>query len=85
MRKFFKDLHIWLSIPLGLVMSLICFSGATLIFEKEISRAVHHDIYYVASDEGEPIDVGELVASVEPMLEEGQQITGVTISDDSRR
>ena len=85
MRKFFKDLHIWLSIPLGLVISLICFTGATLIFEKEISRAVHHDIYYVASDEGEPIDVGELVASVEPLLDEGQQITGVTISDDSRR
>ena len=85
MMKLFKDLHIWLSIPFGLVMSLICFTGATLIFEKEISRAIQHDLYYVASTEGEPLDVGELVASVEPLLDEGQQVTGVTILDDSRR
>ena len=84
MMKLFKDLHIWLSIPFGLVMSLICFTGATLIFEKEISRAIQHDLYYVASTEGEALDIGMLVASVEPLLDEGQQVTGVTISDDSR-
>ena len=40
MRRFFKDIHIWLSIPLGLTISLICFTGAILVFEKEISSIV---------------------------------------------
>ena len=40
MKKFFIKLHLWLSIPVGLVISVICFSGAALVFEKEITRII---------------------------------------------
>lgn len=82
MRKFFKKAHIWLSIPLGVVIAITCFSGAMLIFEKEITRIVQRDYYYVEEVMGEPLPLDELIAAVEPTLEDGRKITGVTISDD---
>ena len=85
MRKFLKQAHIWLSLPLGVVISIICFTGAMLIFEREITEVVQRDYYYVANPEGEPLSVEEVVALVEPTLEEGRKITGVTISHDPER
>jgi len=85
MRNIFKQLHIWLSIPLGVVIAITCFSGAMLIFEKEITRMVQSDYYYVEEVKGEPLPLDELIAKVEPTLEEGRRITGVTISDDPER
>ena len=40
MRKLFGKIHLWLSIPVGIILSIICFSGATLVFEKEIMGSV---------------------------------------------
>ena len=85
MRKFLKQAHIWLSIPLGVVITITCFTGAMLIFEREITEVVQHDYYYVAKAEGEPLSVDEIIARVEPTLEEGRKITGVTISSDPER
>ncbi|MBO5018070.1 MAG: PepSY domain-containing protein [Alistipes sp.] len=85
MRKIFKQLHIWLSIPLGVVIAITCFSGAMLIFEKEITRMVQSDYYYVEEVKGEPLPLDELIARVEPTLEDGRRITGVTITDDPER
>lgn len=85
MRKFFKQIHIWLSIPFGLVISITCFTGAMLIFETEITESVQRDLYYVDSVDGEPMPLPELLSRVESTLEEGQRITGVTISDDPTR
>ena len=85
MRKFLKQAHIWFSIPLGVVISITCFTGAMLIFEREITEVVQRDYYYVAHAEGEPLPVDELLKRVEPTLEEGRKITGVTISDDPER
>lgn len=65
-----------------MVIAITCFSGAMLIFEKEITRMVQRDYYYVEEVWDEPLPLEELVAIVEPTLEEGRKITGVTISDD---
>ncbi len=37
MKKLFHKIHLWLALPFGLIMSVICFSGATLVFEKDIN------------------------------------------------
>ena len=85
MRKFLKQAHIWLSIPLGVVITITCFSGAMLIFEREITEVVQRDYYYVEEVKGEPLPIDELLANVESTLEEGRKITGVTISSDPER
>lgn len=38
MRKFFLRIHLWLSIPFGLILSMICLTGAILVFEDDITR-----------------------------------------------
>ena len=39
-RQFVQRLHLWLSIPLGIIITLICLSGATLVFKSEIREAL---------------------------------------------
>lgn len=85
MKKIFKQLHLWLSIPIGMVVSVTCFTGAVLIFEPEISERAHRDYLYVAEVGAEALPIDELLARVEPTLAEGQEIRGITIFDDAER
>lgn len=85
LRKLFKQLHIWLSMPLGLVMSVTCLTGAMLIFEDEITRSVQSDVYYVSEVGAKPLSINELVAKVEPMLVDEQTISSITTFDDAER
>lgn len=83
--KFFHKLHLWLSVPFGIIITLICFSGAMLVFEPEITRILKSEVYYVASSEGEPIDKEELMETVKATLPDSVAITGVTVFDDKDR
>ena len=40
-----KKLHLWLSVPFGLVIFITCFTGAMLVFEKEITAAIYRELY----------------------------------------
>ena len=51
-RKLFAKIHLWLSIPLGLIISVICFSGAMLVFEKDIAGLLHRELYRVEVPDG---------------------------------
>ncbi len=85
MMKFFRKIHLWLSVPFGIIITLICFSGAMFIFEPEITRSVNHDVYYVKEVKGEPIAIGELMESVKASLPDSVSITGVTVFKDASR
>lgn len=84
MRNLVKQLHIWFSIPLGITISIICFTGAILVFEKEITRHVQHEYHYV-EPLGEPIPTAVLQASVEASLPEGKSIERIEEDADPRR
>lgn len=79
MMRIFRKLHLWLSIPFGLIITLICFSGAMLVFESEITRALRHDVYYVAEVGEAPMDMESLMENVKAMLPDSVSITGVTV------
>ncbi len=85
MIKIFRKLHLWLSVPFGIIITLICFSGAMLIFEQEITRAIRHDVYYVAEVKNAPLPMGELMESVKATLPDSVSITGVTVFSDKDR
>lgn len=85
MVKFFRKIHLWLSVPFGIIITLICFSGAMLIFEPEITRSVNHDVYYVQSVKDEPIPMGELMETVKASLPDSVSVTGVTVFKDASR
>lgn len=85
MIKFFRKIHLWLSVPFGIIITLICFSGAMLIFEPEITRAVKSDVYYVTEIKETAIPIGELMESVKSTLPDSVSITGVTVFADKGR
>lgn len=85
MIKIFRKLHLWLSVPFGIIITIICFSGAMLIFEQEITRAIRHDVYYVAEVKDTPLPMGELMESVKATLPDSVSITGVTVFSDKDR
>ena len=85
MKKLFRKIHLWLSVPFGILISLICFSGAMLVYEKEITEWCRPDLYFVQTVKEEPLPMEELMEAVAATLPEGTSITGVTISPDAQR
>lgn len=82
MKSFIRQLHIWLSIPLGVIISIICFTGAILVFEREIAQYVQSEYYWVDSAQGEPLSMEELRARVEATLDKGKSIVDVEVDAD---
>lgn len=85
MIKLFRKIHLWLSVPFGIIVSLICFSGAMLIFEPEITRALRSDVYYVSSVGESPLPMDELMETAKATLPDSVSITGVTVFEDASR
>lgn len=83
--KFFRKIHLWLSVPFGIIITLICFSGAMLIFEPEITRAIDNDVYYVKAVKEQPLPMEELMETVKGSLPDSVSITGVTVFADKAR
>ena len=81
MRNFFRKLHLWLSVPFGIVITITCFTGALLVFETEITDLCYRPLTSV-EPVGNPIPVDMLVEKVEPLLEDGVEVTGVVIPSD---
>ena len=85
MKRVFRKIHLWLSVPFGIVMTLICFSGAMLVFEKEITECVNPGLYRVEHPSGQPLPVGEVAARVAATLPVGVEVTGVTVFQEANR
>ncbi len=83
--KFFRKIHLWLSVPFGIIITLVCFSGGMLIFEPEITRAVKSDVYYVTEVKDSALPMGELMETVKATLPDSVSITGVTVFSDNSR
>ncbi len=85
MIKLFHKIHLWLSVPFGVIITLICFSGAMLVFEPEITRSIRNEVYHVASSQGEPLPMDVLMEKVNATLPDSVSITGVTVFADKDR
>ena len=85
MKKALRKIHLWLSVPTGIIITLVCFSGAMLVFEKEITEAIKPELYFVKEAKGEPIPMQELMEKVEETLPDSVSISGVTVFADSTR
>lgn len=85
MKKVFRQIHLWLSVPFGLIIAVICFSGAALVFEDEVMELCRHDLYYVKEVEAAPLSIDRLVEKVAKELPDSVSVTGVSISSDPER
>ena len=85
MRKIFRNIHLWLSVPFGILITLICFSGAALVFEKEVMELCHRELYFVKKVEAAPLHMEQLMTKVAATLPDSVSVTGVNISSDPER
>ena len=85
MKKALRKIHLWLSVPTGIIITLVCFSGAMLVFEIEITEAIKPELYFVKEAKGEPIPMQQLMEKVEETLPDSVSISGVTVFADSTR
>ena len=85
MKKIFRQIHLWLSVPFGLIISLICFSGAMLVFENEVMELARHELYYVKKVETVSLPVDRLLEEVELMLPDSVSVTGISVFSDPER
>lgn len=85
MKKVYRKLHLWLSVPFGVFITLICFSGAMLVFEKEITEMCRRDLYFAEEVREAPLPIDEVMTSVVATLPDSVSVTGLTISSDPAR
>ena len=85
MKKIFRKIHLWLSVPFGLIITLVCFSGAMLVFENEANEWFRRDLYYVETVNGSPLPMDKLLEKVATTLPDSVAVTGVSISSDPGR
>lgn len=84
MRIFIKKLHKWLSIPVGIIITIVCLTGAILVFQDEILELSNPDHYFISETKGEPIPINELIPIVNAQLD-NNTVASVQISDEAKR
>ena len=80
MRNFFRKLHLWVSVPFGIVITTTCFTGALLVFESEITSLCRNDVAGV-TPVGEPLPLDVIVHKVGAALPADSEVKSVVISD----
>ena len=81
MRKLSKILHRILSIVVGIFISIICFSGAMLIFENELTEWQNPHLYNVTPLESGARPLTSLLPEILATQPQGAEITYVDIKD----
>lgn len=85
MKKLFRQIHLWLSVPFGLLITVICFSGAMLVFEKEVMELTRPHLYYIDKVEAAPLSIDQVAEAVAATLPDSVSVTGVTAFSDPER
>jgi uncharacterized iron-regulated membrane protein len=83
MKHFFRDIHLYLSLAAGIIIAIVCFTGASLVFEKEMMQTLYPERYRVTAGETR-VPLGQLAASVQ-QANPGSQVTGLKVYGDPTR
>lgn len=68
MKKFFRQLHLWLGLPAAVVLMVVSLTGALMVFEKDLDRPSLPEVTNTAP--GRPL--AELSATAKAHLPEAQ-------------
>lgn len=83
MKNFFRDIHLYLGLAAGLVIAIICFTGATLVFEKEWQQSIYPERYKVEAGTNRA-SLDKMVAVVAEKVP-GAKVSGVKVFADPTR
>ncbi|MCC8087993.1 MAG: PepSY domain-containing protein [Rikenellaceae bacterium] len=85
MKKFISKIHLWLSIPFGLVIMILCLTGALLVFESEILEFSHPSLYRANITENGRMPISELMPKVKEQLPDSVLISSVQIPSNLKK
>lgn len=85
MRKIVAKVHLWLSIPFGIIIAIVCLTGAILVFETEILELCYPSRYFVKEVKAEPLPPAALIHSARQQLPDSIQINGIRAFQDTER
>lgn len=85
MRKLFVKIHLWLSLPFGIIIAIVCLTGAILVFETELLELCHPSRYFVKEVKGESLPPATLIEAGREQLPDSLRISGIRIPSDSER
>ena len=87
MKKLFKQLHLWLSLPAGIFVILLCLTGAILVFQRDIQQWMGSGQYRAEGYEGrQPLPLDSLVDIACRVAEaDGRKVTSLTVYADPSR
>lgn len=83
-RKFFKKVHLWLSLPVGLIITIICITGAILSFETEILESYYPERYFVKEVKETKIPVDQLIPIINAQLKDNT-VASIKVSSNPQR
>lgn len=75
-KRLLLKLHLWLALPLGILVTLICLSGATLVFKNEIRNALGMPRVVAPHGMGGNHHAGKTIDMQKPHGENGHQKLG---------
>lgn len=84
-RKFINDAHLWLGIPSGIILFVICLTGTIYTFSKEITEWVDSDTFSLSVDaEAKPLPIADLILLLEKQ-HTGLKVTGISIPEEKNK
>lgn len=80
-KRIFKQIHLWLSVPFGLIVIIICLSGAILVFERDFG---HIGQAHVDNNGLTELPMDSILRSARNYLSGSNNIVGVTTYPDDQ-
>ena len=85
MKKFFTKIHLWLSLPLGIVIAIVCCTGAILVFENELLEARYPSRFFVGEAKESTLPPSQLIEKVQHALADSVKVTRVRMYGEADR
>lgn len=85
MRRFSRKFHLWIAIPTGVFITILCLTGAALVFEEEFTVLANRSAYRVDASGREALPMGQLMPLVNGQLPDTIAVSGVQIFQNPNR
>lgn len=85
MKKLAFKIHLWLSLPIGLIITIVCLTGSILVFEDELLELLHPERFQIEKTSfNKPLVLNELIPLVNKQLT-NNSVVSVKIPSKSNR
>lgn len=84
-KNLLRKIHLYLAIPIGLIISTLCLTGAAMVFDEEIYRIFHPSYFSVKATEENPnlLSFEELAPLVTAQLPKDKKLRQIVVSNSS--